>query len=214
MNLSEKMLKQCRKPTGFSGRVIAKLMNRGHHKLTDWGLTHVSIQPNDVILDVGCGGGRTVNKLAEMAVNGKVYGVDYSEDSVKVATKQNQTLIEAGRVKILHGSVETLPFADSFFDLVTAIETYYFWPDLNENLKEIKRVLKPKGQLILINEAYKHENFEERNSKWGKLGNFEYHAPEEFRRFLDNSGYISINIDVLEDKNWIMIAGVKPLFEA
>ncbi len=192
---------------------MAMLMNRSHSKATDWGLTHVSVRPDDVILDVGCGGGRTISKLAGMTMNGKVYGVDYSEDSVKVATKQNKTLIEAGRVEIVHGSVGSLPFPDNFFDLVTAVETYYFWPDLTENLKEIKRTLKPQGQLILINEAYKHENFEERNSKWAKLGNFECYTPEEFRKFLDKSGYTSINVDVLEEKNWITVTGVKGALE-
>jgi ubiquinone/menaquinone biosynthesis C-methylase UbiE len=211
MNLSEKMVKQCRKPTGFSGRVMARLMNRGHHEVTDWGLTHVSIRPDDVILDVGCGGGRTISKLAGMAVTGKVYGVDYSEDSVKVATKQNKKLIEAGRVKVLNASVESLPFSDNFFDLVTAVETYYFWPDLIGDLKEIKRVLKPKGQLILINEAYTHPDFEKRNAKWGTAGDFEYHTPEEYREFLSNAEYTSININVLESKNWITAVANKRL---
>ncbi|MCW4019601.1 MAG: class I SAM-dependent methyltransferase, partial [Candidatus Bathyarchaeota archaeon] len=88
----------------------------------EWGLTHVSICPDAVVLDVGCGGGKNVSRLANRAPNGKVYGVDYSEDSVKVATEQNKKLIKAGRVKILHGSVETLPFPDNFFDLVTAVD--------------------------------------------------------------------------------------------
>jgi ubiquinone/menaquinone biosynthesis C-methylase UbiE len=208
MNLSAKVVNQCRKPTGFFGRVMVRLMNHTH-KVAEWGLTHVSIRPDDVILDVGCGGGKTVNRLAKIATNGKVYGVDYSEDSVKIAMKQNKTLIETGRVEILHVSVESLPFPDNFFDLVTAVETYYFWPNLLENLKEIRRVLKPEGQILLINESYKHEKFEKRNQKWAKLGKFEYHSPEEYRQFLSDSGYTSIKINLLKDKNWIAATGKK-----
>jgi ubiquinone/menaquinone biosynthesis C-methylase UbiE len=208
MNLSEKMVKQCRKPTGFFGRLVVWRMNRGH-KVAVWGLTHASIRPDDVVLDVGCGGGKTVNRLAKIATNGKVCGVDYSEDSLKIARKLNKKLIEAGRVELFHASVESLPFPDNFFDLVTAVETYYFWPDLVENLKEIRRVLKPGGQLLLINEMYTHEKFEKRNQKWTKLGKFECHSPEQFRDFLRASGYISISISLLEDKNWIVASGTK-----
>jgi len=209
IGLTEKMIKQCRKPTGALGRYMARSMNRGHSKVTQWGLSHVSINKNDTILDVGCGGGRTVDTLAKRATEGKVYGIDYSEDSVKVARRINKKPISAGRVEILHGFVTSLPFPDGFFDLVTAVETYYFWPDLVNNLKEIRRVLKPVGYVILINEAYRHEKFEKRNAKWARLCDFAYYLPEEFREFLRDAGYSSIQIDVLESKNWIAALGKK-----
>ena len=61
----------------------------------------------------------------------------------------------------------------------------------------------------LINEGHKHEKFDKRNAKWAKLGNFDFHSPEEFRQFLRNAGYSSIKIEVLEDKNWIAAIGTK-----
>ena len=64
MSLIDKLLNQCSKPTGWLGRFSLWTMNIRHAKLTDWGLEHVSIKRGDVILDVGCGGGRTVRKLA------------------------------------------------------------------------------------------------------------------------------------------------------
>ena len=211
MGLMERVVKQCRKPTGIFGRFMARSMNYGHRKGTRWGLSHVSVNKDDTILDVGCGGGKTVNTLAKMATQGKVYGIDYSEDCVKVASKINKKLIVAGRVEILHTSVESLPFPPGFFDLVTAVETYYFWPDLIKNLEEIRRVLKPGGSVILINEAYRHDRFEKRNAKWARMGDFSYHLPEEFREFLRDAGYSSIQIDVLEDKNWITAIGTKTI---
>jgi ubiquinone/menaquinone biosynthesis C-methylase UbiE len=128
---------------------------------------------------------------------------------VAVSSKINRKFVEAGRVEILHSCVESLPFPDSFFDLVTVVETYYFFPDLISNLKEIRRVLKPGGSVILINEAYRHEKFEKRNAKWARMGDFTYHLPEEFREFLTDAGYSSIQIDVLESKNWITTIGVE-----
>ncbi|MBC8275304.1 MAG: class I SAM-dependent methyltransferase [Chloroflexi bacterium] len=209
MGLMEKMMNQCRKPTGTFGRLMARSMNHGHSKVTQWGLGHVSVNKDGAILDVGCGGGKTVNTLANRAAEGKVYGIDYSEACVAVASKTNKRFVDAGRVEILHASVASLPFPDDFFDLVTVVEAYYFFPDLIDNLKEIRRVLKPGGSVMLINECYRHDAFEKRNAKWATAGDFTYHLPEEFREFLTDAGYSSVQIDVLENKNWIAAMGTK-----
>ena len=73
---------QWRNPTGWLGRLLLRGMNITHSGLTDWGLTHVAIRKCDAILDVGCGGGRTVHKLAGIAISSRVHGIDSSEASV------------------------------------------------------------------------------------------------------------------------------------
>ena len=65
---------QCQNPTGWLGRWVLRNMNSRHSQVTDWGLSQASIGKGDIILDVGCGGGRTVSKLAAVATQGKVYG--------------------------------------------------------------------------------------------------------------------------------------------
>ena len=203
MGLMYKIVKQAGYPTGTFGKLMVRLMNYGHGKVTRWGLSHLSISKSDTILDIGCGGGKTINILARIATQGKVYGVDLSEVSVAVSRKTNKKLIKPGQIEILQASVASLPFPDDFFDLVTAVETYYFWPDLVDNLKEIRRVLKHGGSVALINEMYRDNRFEKRNAKWAKIVADNYHLPEEFRKFLKDAGYSSIQIEVLEDKNWI-----------
>jgi ubiquinone/menaquinone biosynthesis C-methylase UbiE len=210
LSFEERMIKQSRKPTGKFGAFHLRLLNIRHGKVTQWGLDHITINKKDTILDVGCGGGKTLTVLANKAIEGKIYGIDYSEYSVKTAKKINKKLIDAGRVEIIHAAVDTLPFPDNFFNLVTAVESYYFWPDLISNLREILRVLKPESPVVLINEMYCNEKFEKRNSTWAKMGNFTYHLPEEFQKFLGDAGYSSIQIEVLESKNWIFAKGIKP----
>jgi 2-polyprenyl-3-methyl-5-hydroxy-6-metoxy-1,4-benzoquinol methylase len=83
---------QCSKPTGWLGRFTLWRMNSSHSKVTDWGLEHISIENHRAILDVGCGGGRTVSKLASIAAQAKVYGIDYSDESVAAAKKNERTL--------------------------------------------------------------------------------------------------------------------------
>ena len=208
MGIMEKILKQARMPKGRFGAFWARFMNIGHSRLTRWGLNHISINKDDTILDIGCGGGRTVNTLAKIAAEGKVYGIDYSEVSVAVSTSKNKKLIDAGRVKILHASVDSLPFSDDMFNLVIAVESYHFWPDLIKNLKDIRRVLKPGGSVIIVNAIYRDERFEKRNSKLAIMSDFTYHLPDDFRVFLKDAGYSSIQIEVLEKKNWIAVKGI------
>src|SRR5215471_6080838 len=149
---------QCQKPTGWFGRFTLRNMNSRHSKVTDWGLSHISIPTQGSILDVGCGGGRTVSKLAAVATQGKVYGVDHSKESIAVAGKTNREWIEMGRVEIREGSVSQLPFSPNAFDLVTAVETHFWWPDLPADMRELFRVTKPGGTLVVIAEVYKGAN--------------------------------------------------------
>jgi SAM-dependent methyltransferase len=92
------VLNQCRKPAWWPGRLFLGIMNLSHVGVTKWGLTHVELEKRFTILDVGCGGGRTVKTLAATASEGKVYGVDYSAASVAASRKTNALLIGEGRV--------------------------------------------------------------------------------------------------------------------
>src|SRR5215467_6189560 len=125
---------QCRKPRWLLGRFVLAQMNRGHSGLTQWGLRHLQIARDATALDIGCGGGRTLATLAEIATMGKVYGVDYSAASVAASRKHNEGRIAEGRVDVQESSVSNLPFPPATFDVVTAIETHYYWPHLSTDL--------------------------------------------------------------------------------
>jgi ubiquinone/menaquinone biosynthesis C-methylase UbiE len=210
VGIIQEMFKHFRKPTGWMGRLAGMGMNRGHEKVWRWGLEHIAIQPDAVILDVGCGGGGAVKILAQAVPSGKVYGIDYSEDVLRTARWVNQRLIKNGRVEIKHGSVSSLPFADNTFDLATAFETTMFWPSLVNDLREVRRVLKPSGTLLIANEAYKDARFDQRNAMWRRLANFEeLQTPEEARESLIKAGYSTAEIDTVPDKNWIAAIGRK-----
>ena len=204
---------QCQKPSGWLGRWVVRSMNSRHSELTDWGLSHVSIKPRDTILDVGCGGGRTVSKLADRATQGKVYGVDHSEVSVAMARKLNAGWIDKQRVEICEGTVAELPFPGQTFDLVTAVETHFWWPDLAAGVREVRRVLKPGGWVLIVAEVYKGAA-----TRMAKL--VELHAPRtgikllsvaEHRDLLVNAGYGEVQVIEDANKGWLCGIGNKPL---
>jgi SAM-dependent methyltransferase len=214
MSLVKILLAQCGKPKGWHGRITLRNMNRGHAALTAWGLKHVTVQNRDTILDVGCGGGVTVARLAAMASEGKVYGIDHSEESVAASRKENRARISGGQVEILPGSVSHLPFPDRMFDLVTAVETHYFWPDLTSDTQEIMRVLKPGGTFILIAEAYKGGKYDERLRKLDELlgeVRFAHLSIEEHRDLFANAGFSDIQIFEDYERGWVCATGKKGL---
>ena len=205
------MMLQVRKPSRWLGRFMASTMNKSHSSLTDWGLSHVEIRPQDTILDVGCGGGRTLNKLAHLAARGHVYGADYAQGSLAASRAYNRELIAEGRVQIEFASVSKLPFSDGQFDLITAIETQYYWPDLLGDMREILRVLKPGGKLVIIAESYKGSS-----SDWleGPLMRVLLGAtrlsPADQRELFANAGYIDVQVSEERKKGWICVVGTKP----
>ena len=209
--LSVWLLRQVRKPSGPLGRRVVRAMNLGHSKMTDWGLQQVTVPKNSAILDVGCGGGRTVQKLAALAApEGKVVGLDYSAASVAVSRNTNADAIAAGRVRIEEGSVAGLPFPDGTFDVVTAVETHYYWPDLPANVREILRVLKPGGMFALIAETYRGEPSRFLYVKVMPLLGAAFLSDAEHRDLLTQAGFTEVATKHVSGKNWICAMGRKP----
>ena len=205
MSLLGRLLSQAGRPRGWFGRTLVRGMNRGHAGLTRWGLSKVEIPEHAHVLDIGCGGGRTLETLASIAKLGKAVGIDCSEDAVAVARKRSEELIASGRVEVLHGSVSSMPFSDATFDCVTAVETYYFWPDMASDLAEVRRVMKPKGQLVIIAAMYLGSKFDKRNMKVIRAGGMRCFSTQEFEDILDEAGFPHVAISVEPRKGWICV---------
>jgi SAM-dependent methyltransferase len=214
MSLANTLLGQLRKPTGRLGQLNLWRMNHHHSQLTDWGLEQVAISDEAIILDIGCGGGRTIHKLAGRAVKGKVYGVDHSETSVATSRKANAGWIQMGRVEIVHGSVSRLPFPEQMFDLATAVETHFFWPDLPADLREVFRVLQSEGVLILIVEVYrggKHDRQVQKLADAMQSVNLKYSnlSVDEHRDLLQQAGFSDIRVIEDYERGWLCVIGKK-----
>lgn len=214
MSLTTAYLNQFRRPSGWFGRFNLWHMNRRHSRLTDWGLSHVAIAGDATILDIGCGGGRTLQKLAALAPKGTVFGVDFSETSVAMSEKFNRSLVDSGRVVVQQASVSRLPFDDQTFDLVTAIETHFYWPDLPNDVREVLRVLKPGGALVLIAEAYKggkHARAIEMFADAMRPLGYSHLDVAEHRDLLVRAGYEDVEVVEDYDKGWLTAVASAPL---
>jgi SAM-dependent methyltransferase len=206
------LVHQCRNPHGWLGRWFLRNMNKRHSPLTDWGLSHIAIPRAGAILDIGCGGGRTIQKLAAAALDGKVFGIDHSEASVAASSKLNAAAIARDRVEIRQGSVSTLPWPDRTFDLITAVETHFFWPDLPSDVGEVLRVLRPGGVFILIAEVYKGSGKAAAKmlEKYAHVTHMTLLTADEHRALLADAGFLQIQVFEQHEKGWVCALGTKP----
>jgi len=196
MGITSKLIEQAKNPKGFIGKTMLKIMNSAHSSIMDWGLSKIHINDNSIVLDIGCGGGKTIRLLLKRIKSGTVYGLDYSAEAVSLSLKENEEAAQSGRVIVKQGSVSALPFSEDTFDIVTAFQTHYFWPDLKNDIAEICRILKTNGQFLLAAELYKI-NYHMK----------EYKTRESMKKLLEDSGFT--NIIIRETKQNICFAGIK-----
>ncbi|MFD3450404.1 class I SAM-dependent methyltransferase [Microbacteriaceae bacterium 4G12] len=198
MKLLDRLIEQAKNPNGGIGSLMLRIMNTAHTGMNKWALEKVEIKEAAVLLDVGCGGGKAIQLLSKKNMYGKLYGIDYSEQAVKNSIKTNKEDVEKGKVSIRQASVTDIPFAEDFFDVVTAFQTHYFWPDVEMGVKEVFRVLKPEGNFLLVAEVYKI-NYHMKS----------YKTKEEKRQLFKRTGFHSIEFHENVSKGWLCLKGVK-----
>ncbi len=186
-------------PQGLPGRIVLRGMNRGHASVSEWGLTMVDPAPDTRTLDVGCGGGANIARLLTLCPQGFVDGIDISAESVKISRKTNAGSV-GKRCEIRLGDVCDLPYSDETFDLVTAFETVYFWPDLKKAFSEVRRVLKPGGQFLVVCES---DNAND--TTWTRIidGMTVFHGDDLVDR-LEIAGFDLVNLS-RHEKGWMRL---------
>ena len=195
-----------KKPEGLGGKIMVAMMNSGHSKLADWGMSFLGLSTDAAVLDCGCGGGANLCKLLKRCPNGTVTGIDYSSVSVEKSKKLNAKTISEGRCCVLETSVAVLPFENNKFDVVTAFETVYFWPGLVDCFREVYRVTKTGGIFLICNEA---TGDTDKNDKWTQLiDGMTIYRDAQLKTALREAGFTNIQIHK-NKKDWLCVTGQK-----
>lgn len=195
-------------PQGELGVEMIWGMNLGHSDLTDWGFSHVKF--GNRILDVGCGGGAALAKLAIQYPEACLAGCDISPLAVESAQKINEQAVAAGRMKLKLSGVPHLDYPDNSFDTVFSVESLYFWSDAVEGLKDILRVLAPSGTFMTVLEMV-GGNMSDHHEEIAKELNMFCPTPEELKQIVLQAGFIDSVLDEEREKGWICISAKKPL---
>lgn len=195
MNLLNDYMQNMRLPHGLMGKVAMAGMNFGHTPVAWFGLRHLNFHKKQSILDVGCGGGINIRRMLALSPSSsRVDGIDHSKDCVARSIRLNYANVNRGRSIIRVGDVEKLDIPDEIYDIVTAFETVYFWPDVAQGLSEIYRVLKPGGVLLICNET---DASRPQDAKYAEMiDGMRNYSPEQLKDLLESAGFADVCVDV------------------
>lgn len=196
---------QCMKPHGEEGYQTIENMNENHKEISDFAFECVNVGKNDRILDIGCGGGVNIEKFLKLT-SGNVDGLDYSEVSVNASIRQNQNAVERGRCEVIQADVSAMPIDDENYDLVSAFETIYFWPDIENTFKEVSRIIKPQGQFMI---AQGTDGNHPDDELWlSTVEGMSVYTADELEKYLLNAGFESVK-SFKKENDYILIVIAK-----
>jgi len=183
---------QARKPTGWLGKfILTAAFDHGNAHLNDFIFENLKLGPADQVLEIGFGSGQLFKKIMKVVTHATVHGVDFSIDMV---SRLNKQLARQKGFELKLGEISTLPYAENTFNKICSANTLYFWPKPLEDAKQILRVLKPGGFLVLgfrVKEQMDKISF----IKHG----FKTYSQEEVQKLLFEAGFKSV--EILYQKN-------------
>jgi ubiquinone/menaquinone biosynthesis C-methylase UbiE len=186
---------------------MGRTLDRVNRRVNQIALEQLELEPSDHLLDVGFGGGLLIRRALAVVPGVFVAGIDVSQPMLDRGRRAFSKEIQTGRVEIKEADVASIPYPTNHFDKAAAINTLHFWPDVAAGLKEVHRVLKPGGRLVI---AIRPKEFLER-VQFTELG-FTAFDDEELGRLLKNSRFENVVIERREDRDMgtVQAVGYKP----
>lgn len=196
---SRVLSRQARKPTGLIGRyLMTKIFNNVNADLNMFVKELLDLQREDNVLEVGFGPGKLINEMASITVKGVVEGIDYSQAMLKQAGKVNKQHLATGKVKLHQGDCSSLPFDNESFDKLCSSNTLYFWKDPKKYFKEMCRVLKPGGSIVV---GFRDDKQMSKLNLSKEI--FTTYSQNEVISLLCNSGFLDARVAVKKGKPFL-----------
>lgn len=140
--------RQLGRPAGWRGRLLGRYMALVNRVPNRMAIAALGVAPHDTVLELGFGPGQAIKTLGAQATQGRVLGVDFSPDMLKLASQANRRAIASGRVRLTQGRFEDLPFEDGSIDKILASNVVYFFREDGADVREARRVLRPGGVMV------------------------------------------------------------------
>lgn len=204
-NMVAEKIGQCMKPHGEEGIQTIKNMNENHKEISEFAFECINVNVDDKILDIGCGGGANIEKFLKLTKE-NVDGLDYSEVSVVESIKRNKTAVDNGRCRVIQADVTAMPVNNEEYDMVSAFETIYFWPNIKNTFKEVSRIIKPNGRFLI---AQGTDGNHPDDEKWlATVEGMHVYTASQLEEYLLNAGFKSVNI-FKKENDYILVVIAK-----
>lgn len=197
------------KPSGPLGWVGARLLVTMVGPFYRAMATELDLQPDDDLLDVGCG---SAGLLAEHAAHVRyVAGLDASEIQVRMARRRLAGRLAAGSAQIELGDAERLPWQDGRFSVVTSLNMLKFVPNPERALREMRRVLRPGGRIVVTLSDSEPAPGEAamRSGTTDAWGQWQW-SDAEAQQLMQEAGFTDVTVSVLRG-GFQLVRGVNPV---
>jgi ubiquinone/menaquinone biosynthesis C-methylase UbiE len=190
MLFERSLAKQLANPNGFVSGVMAVSMNRSNSDLNRETVDLLDIKPDDRVLEVGFGGGSAIGLMTHAVESGLVAGIDISESMVRRGRAKFREFVSTGRVELKRADASQIPYETGYFDKACSVMAVFFWREPVACLKEINRVLKGGGRMVLA----------VRSKEWmdkfppARHG-FAVYSDDQLWRLLDEAGFSDVHTE-------------------
>jgi cyclopropane fatty-acyl-phospholipid synthase-like methyltransferase len=188
---------QFKKPTGFFGKIISKLMKKGNSYVYDKLIPALEINPKDHILEIGYGPGIGVDRILQH-YDCFVSGIDFSELMFKEASVRNRNHIENKKAELTYGDFLSSNLNPHQYDKIFCINVIYFWDTLDEPFRKVKSELKEGGIFCL----YMAHRDDLNRLKFTSDDVFNKYTIDQVIQCLQSSGFKDISYEV--DRGYII----------
>jgi ubiquinone/menaquinone biosynthesis C-methylase UbiE len=175
-------------PHGRLANAAARWMNLGNRVINKQAVRRLDAQPSEVAVDVGFGGGLGLGLLLETGA--LVIGIDPSHAMARFCGDQFAAALDGGQLALCTGLVEELPFRNGSVDRILAVNTIYFWEDQARGIRELRRVLRPEGRLVIATSSPRTCRF----FGFGAKGMF-VPEPDVIVRMAQDAGFATVDVD-------------------
>lgn len=186
-------------PRGIIGKLCCIIMNTINNPMYKHIISYTKANNNTKILDIGYGNGYLVKHLYKKSA-ATIYGIDISNDMLKNANKKNKKAVKNKKVNLSIGSCCELNFQDDMFDIITSVNTIYFWDNTVKGLSEIRRTLKEGG--IFYNAVYTKEWLQKHS--YTKKG-FQFFETHDYVKLGKRAGFSKVSIkEITTGKSYLI----------
>lgn len=158
-------------------------------------LQKMGLAAADSVLDVGCGSGWLARRISKVVPQGRVVGMDISDEMIRIARRYS---VEQHNILFVTGAVAEIPWEPNFFNHAISVESAYYWPDPAAGAREIHRVLRPQGAAWILINYYRDNPY---CHQWGGLLAIPTHLlwAEEWAELFRKAGFPQVSTERVAD---------------